>query len=251
MSPAPRNVAAVTGGAARAAPSIGGVVEMRVRTLDQLFDPVDPSPPGERDLGQWSEEYIVESVKEMQASEGNDPPAEFELVLVLGEPAAVKPDVGAVQSAVRAHFTRQAALRGRALRRLFRRGGISLAIGLAFLVLCFALSRVALTMLGEGTGQTLLREGSLIVGWVAMWRPIEIFLYDWWPIVGERRLYERLGRVSVRIVDGTPVPSAPGGGPPPDGVRMAARAISRWENEGGHLAVTASPPQKEPFSSRP
>jgi hypothetical protein len=26
------------------------------------------------------------------------------------------------------------------------------------------------------------REGLLIGGWVAMWRPIEVFLYDWWPI---------------------------------------------------------------------
>jgi hypothetical protein len=33
-----------------------------------------------------------------------------------------------------------------------------------------------------------------------MWRPLEIFLYDWWPIVGERRLYERLSRIDVRTV---------------------------------------------------
>jgi hypothetical protein len=33
-----------------------------------------------------------------------------------------------------------------------------------------------------------------------MWRPLEIFLYDWWPIVGERRLHERLSRIEVRIV---------------------------------------------------
>ena len=29
------------------------------------------------------------------------------------------------------------------------------------------------------------REGLLIVGWVAMWRPLEVFLYDWWPIRAE------------------------------------------------------------------
>ena len=32
-----------------------------------------------------------------------------------------------------------------------------------------------------------------------MWRPIEVFLYDWWPILGEVRLLERLSRMPVRI----------------------------------------------------
>ena len=45
----------------------------------------------------------------------------------------------------------------------------------------------------------LVREGVLIVGWVAMWRPIEIFLYDWWPIRAEWRLFQRLSVMPVRI----------------------------------------------------
>jgi hypothetical protein len=45
----------------------------------------------------------------------------------------------------------------------------------------------------------LFEQGLLIVGWVAMWRPLEIFLYDWWPIVGERRIHGRLSRMEVRI----------------------------------------------------
>ena len=44
-----------------------------------------------------------------------------------------------------------------------------------------------------------LREGLLIVGWVAMWRPLEVFLYDWWPIRAEARLYDRLSAMPVRI----------------------------------------------------
>jgi hypothetical protein len=33
-----------------------------------------------------------------------------------------------------------------------------------------------------------------------MWRPMEIFLYDWWPIRRERRIFDRLGTSAVRIV---------------------------------------------------
>jgi hypothetical protein len=46
----------------------------------------------------------------------------------------------------------------------------------------------------------MVRESLLIGGWVAMWRPIELFLYDWWPIRAEAQLAERLAAMPVRIV---------------------------------------------------
>ena len=39
----------------------------------------------------------------------------------------------------------------------------------------------------------------MIGGWVAMWRPMEIFLYDWWPIRADGKLYDRLSVMPVRI----------------------------------------------------
>ena len=43
-----------------------------------------------------------------------------------------------------------------------------------------------------------IREGLLIGGWVAMWRPLEVFLYDWWPIRAEARLFDRLRTMPVQ-----------------------------------------------------
>jgi hypothetical protein len=34
---------------------------------------------------------------------------------------------------------------------------------------------------------------------VANWRPIEIFIYDWWPIVRKRNLYRRLAAAKVEL----------------------------------------------------
>jgi hypothetical protein len=42
--------------------------------------------------------------------------------------------------------------------------------------------------------------GREIGGWVAMWRPLEIFLYDWWPVVSDIRLFRRLAKTPVRFV---------------------------------------------------
>jgi hypothetical protein len=32
-----------------------------------------------------------------------------------------------------------------------------------------------------------------------MWRPIQIFLYDWWPLRNTIRTYERLAEIPVEI----------------------------------------------------
>lgn len=57
---------------------------------------------------------------------------------------------------------------------------------------------VAAALANRRAGE-LLRESLLIGGCVAMWRPLEVFLYDWWPIRAEARLYDRLGAMPVRI----------------------------------------------------
>lgn len=86
----------------------------------------------------------------------------------------------------------------RALRALFRRGRISLLIALVFLGASMAVGDVIVRVTESGFA-TLLREGLLIGAWVAMWRPLEVFLYDWWPIRAERDLLRRLSTIPVRI----------------------------------------------------
>ena len=98
------------------------------------------------------------------------------------------------------HFRYLAEAKQREFRRLMSRGRTSLVIGLAFLGLCVAVGNAVIA--GDASPLRLLaRESLLIGGWVAMWRPIEIFLYDCWGVRGQQRDYERLGRMSVRISD--------------------------------------------------
>jgi hypothetical protein len=170
----------------------GGIIEMNLRELSQLFDALDPSPFREKDLDRNAEEYIVDSVKELHF---RGPCA---LVIHLDKPTGLS-DERMVQEAIRVHFTRRATLARRDLRRVLRRGAISLAIGSAFLTVFFIMAQLLGRYMGESGLAKLFREGLIIVGWVAMWRPLEIFLYDWWPIVGQRRLYDRLSGMAVRI----------------------------------------------------
>ncbi len=82
---------------------------------------------------------------------------------------------------------------------MFRRGRISLLIGLAFLGAAIRAGELIEAWLHAGGFITILRESLVIGGWVAMWRPIEVFLYDWRPIRAEARLYDRLAAMPVRI----------------------------------------------------
>ena len=51
----------------------------------------------------------------------------------------------------------------------------------------------------ESYGVQIVDEGLYIVGWVAMWRPLEIFLYDWRPIWHRLRLFAKLATVPVAV----------------------------------------------------
>lgn len=172
-------------------PAGAAIIEVRVAELRQLFNSIDPSPFGERDLDPRAEEFIVDWSREAPAD------AALALQVHLDRPAGHPYEAQLLGDAVHGYFRGRADSARRRLRKLFRNGRVSLAIGLSALAFTYALARLAAVRLGDTGG--LLREGLLIGGWVAMWRPIEVFLYDWWPIRAEARLFDRLATMPVRI----------------------------------------------------
>jgi hypothetical protein len=169
------------------------IIEIRVAELRQLFNAVDPSPFHQRDLDPRAEEFIVDWASDLPT----DKP--WGLVVHRDRPAG-QPDEGVgLRDAIHEYFGQRVIASRRRLRELFRRGRISLAIALAFLGASIAVGDAVATYLGEGRLGGVVREGLLIGGWVAMWRPLEVFLYDWWPIRAHGRLLQRLSTMPVRI----------------------------------------------------
>lgn len=183
--------AAVARVAGEAIPTGTAVIEVNVGELRQLFNAIDPSPFRERDLDPKADAFIVEWGREVPT---NVPLA---LRVHVAHPARRDDDIGLLRDAVRAYFAAQAESARRRLRQLFRVGRISLMIGLAVLAACIVVAEFLTGRLERFGG--ILDESLLIGGWVAMWRPLEIFLYDWWPIRAEIRLYERLAVMPVDV----------------------------------------------------
>jgi hypothetical protein len=169
------------------------LIAVYVGQLKQLFNAMDPSPFRERDLDPNAEEFIVGWAREAPTD------APLGLVVHLDRPAGVPEEPGALRAAVHEFFTHRAEASQRRLRQLFRVGRTSLAIGLMFLAVSIVAGEVLADALGGGKLADVLRESFLIGGWVSMWRPLEIFLYEWWPIRAETRLYARLAAMPVRI----------------------------------------------------
>jgi hypothetical protein len=174
-------------------PANSVIIEVRVADLRQLFNAIDPAPFRERDLDPKVEEFIVEWSREVP----NDRPLALHVRL---ERAARAPDEPAVlRDAVREYFRQRATSSRRRLARLFRNGRISLVIGLASLTALIGVAEfISRWASADGMG-SVLHESLLIGGWVAMWRPLEVFLYDWWPIRADIRLFDRLANMPVRL----------------------------------------------------
>jgi hypothetical protein len=169
------------------------LVEIKLNEIRQLFNSFDPAPFLEKDLDSGAEKYIVDSVQELHL----DTP--IALILHLPGVACTEDTVSSVPEAIHNYFSYRAEITSKELRFTLQQGRIALITGLTFLVLCIAAQQLISSMGKTGLLWSIIEEGFLISGWVAMWRPIQVFLYDWWPIRRRRRIYEKLAQLPVML----------------------------------------------------
>jgi hypothetical protein len=171
--------------------SAEGLIELRIAETAHLFDPLDPFPVPSRDLSKTAEDFIVEWARELPKD------APIRILVHIPAEELKKCDIPGLKTAFANHFRQRARSVSADLHEMFRIGRRSLAIGLAVLALCVLSSQTVLVLMNSSAPAHILSEGLVILGWVANWRPIEIFLYDWWPLVRRRKLYQRLSQSTV------------------------------------------------------
>lgn len=167
-------------------------IEIRIEKLAQLFHSLDPFPFREKDLDKDAEEFIVGWARELP------PNKPLMIVVHLPETQASTPEAHELEAALTQYFCYRARATQLDLRELFRVGRRAMAIGLTVLSFSVIAGQTVVNLAPLPVGRVL-EESLLIFGWVANWRPIEIFLYDWWPIVRQRNLYQRLSAAHVRL----------------------------------------------------
>jgi hypothetical protein len=167
-------------------------ISLKLHDMSQLFNSMDPSPFIEKDLDDDAEEFIVSWAQEFPHN------APIKLCIFLDQWPAGDPKE-LITKAIHNHFAHRTKITDLEFKRLLKQGRTSLIIGVLFLASCLLLSRM---LLGHdtGTGAAILRESLTIAGWVAMWRPMQIYLYDWWPLRRLSRIYSKLSHMPVELI---------------------------------------------------
>lgn len=170
-------------------------LRIHLQRIEQLFNTLDPAPFHQRDLDADAEDFLVGWAMEL--------PRQQALALVLELETPLHGDAGWVGPAIRNYFSGRAEAARLRLRRLLRKGRASLLIGGAFLMACLVLAHLLSSDGAESLWRGALRESLSIGGWVAMWQPLQIYLYDWWPLREQQALYRRMAGMTVELAPAT------------------------------------------------
>lgn len=167
-------------------------IRLKLRDMNQLFNSMDPSPFIEKDLDDKAEEFIVTWAQEIPSD------APIKLSIYLDQWPADDPKE-LITTSIHNYFAYRAEITDLEFRRLLKQGRTSLIIGVLFLSACLVLIKV-LSGGEAGTWGAVGRESLTIAGWVAMWRPMQIYLYDWWPLRRRGQIYKKLSHMPVEVL---------------------------------------------------
>ncbi len=187
-----------------------GVIDIRIHSLAQLFDAMDPAPFHDKALDPAAEAYILSCAGDLGAHEP--------VTLRIHGPESLREHAAEIASAIHTHFRLALESAVRHGRQRGRIGRTALALGIAVLVACLVLRSLipphSTAILGAA------EEGLLILGWVALWRPVEILLFERWESRKERQHLLMLSNASIElareVADDSPAqrPASPGARPP-------------------------------------
>ncbi len=176
-----------------------GLIEISLNKLEQFFNSLDPSPFYSKELDAHAESYLLSWVQDVP----HRVPLRLRLRLHLdnlpSDPDASERTATDVEHAVRVHFLERARLTRFERRQMLTIGRISLLIGIVFTTFCLAAAQFLAGMLSGFVGQVSV-ESLTILAWVAMWRPLEIYLYGWWPLRAREKNFLRMSHMPVQIV---------------------------------------------------
>lgn len=170
-------------------------VELHIRKSNQLFDSLDPMPFLDRDLDDDAAAFIVSSVKEHSLGT----PMKIVIYISEEEPESIPTPV--IRDALHNFFAYQAEMLKRRQSQTLKLGRYALGVGLIILFACLG-GALWMGDQHENFVLKILREGLIIIGWVALWRPLDVLLYDWWPQVTDRKYLEKIALMEVSVLTG-------------------------------------------------
>jgi hypothetical protein len=164
---------------------------LRMRSASALFIAEESPFYGIRMIKKEYEDFLVERAAPARGRAS---------IKIKVELATADPQSGRIENAIRQHFEYRKNLAKQEIKNWLNRGWTSLLIAFIFLGLIFLVLEFSKSF---EPGQALpltVKEFLIILGWVALWKPADLLLYEWRPHKREAVLYERLENASIEIL---------------------------------------------------
>jgi hypothetical protein len=170
----------------------GNNILLKVRkTEDVLYESVIPLSC-KRLLHPDVEEFIIQEAEKLQ------PNPELEITIEIIEKTSFS--VNEITSVIHRHFESKCETEKRKISNALKLGSKSLLIAFIFLIIMFLVTRILLNIVPENSLLITLKEVFIILGWVALWRPAELLLYEWRPFKRDAQLFGRLAGCKITVV---------------------------------------------------
>lgn len=172
------------------------IIEIGVKNSHQIFNERDPAPFRERDLDLQFVIYLVSSIEEFSLR------TKMKIRILTSDKDDLKiENTLAIQEAIGTYFQYESKLAQAKLRKKLRTARYFFLIGLMALVICLSLAQfVMVSSISIPAISNVASVSLTIIGWVAMWHPIEALLYDWWPIREQRQYFDKIASLKVEVV---------------------------------------------------
>jgi hypothetical protein len=172
------------------------LIEIKLSSIMQLFNSFDPAPFHEKELDTAAEHYIIDTVKDFPAK------TKFRMVIYLPKDLAESREAQKIKSGIQHHFEYRVMGADRKFRSHFRHGRSTMVIGLSFLTIAL-IARQMVSHLNNQLVAQIFADALLIIGWVAMWEPVTVLLYELWPILQMKKVYQKISGMEIDIVPTT------------------------------------------------
>jgi hypothetical protein len=172
---------------------MNGTQEIKLQLLninELLRSPV--SPYRKRTLKSDAEEFIIQEAETLSSKGAIN----MKVHLALSE-VKYKDDIA---PAIHRHFCYRREQSRKKFKRTLQYGWRMLFIAFGLLAVIFSLTEIALHLIPGNRFVQFIRESFIILGWVALWRPLDLLLYDWYPIKRNFNLYSRLEHSNVQVI---------------------------------------------------
>ena len=169
------------------------LIEIKLPSLLNLFNSFDPAPFYTKELDRDASDYIVGIVRDFPLK------TQFRIIVYLPADALGTQEAQKIPESIRNHFKYMVLVQGQKLRERCIYGKFTLLVGLSFLAIAMIASQAVAETFSNYPLARLFAIALEVAGWVAMWEPVTVHLYQLWPIIKERKIYEKISRMEVEV----------------------------------------------------